>query len=404
MILRYQWVYRQFLVGYLVLYTLIIFGSFHSFGIFVKPLAQALGIGRAEVSAAISISWVLHGLSAAVSGTLSDRFGPRPVLIIGTFLIGSGYLLMSTCSTVLEMFLFFGVMLGFGMGPSFAVTSATTARWFPDKRGLMLGIVMSGPGLGRIVIAPLSQYFIQHFQIWTAYMILGGTVLCLALPLAALIRQAPDEDSGWATSEKNIRPGQRGINVWEAMKGASFWLLLFIWLLVPLTIQLWQVHFYPHVSDQGIPETAASLLFIFFGIGLMAGRIGWGAIADRLGSIRAFAGVLILISLVQFSTIAVSKLWTVYLLATLFGLSMGGNNPVFVKLVTDIFGTHSVGAIIGVMSFAFAISSSMGPLIAGFIVDLTHSYFWAFFLAGMIVVGSLILLNLLRIDLNKKPI
>ena len=402
--LRYEQVYRQFLVGYLVFYTLIIYGTFHSFGVFVKPLAQALGIGRAEVSAAISISWVVHGLSAAISGTLSDRFGPRPVLITGTFLVGSGYLLMSTCSTVLEMFLFFGVMLGFGMGPSFAVTSATTARWFPDKRGLMLGIVMSGPGLGRIIIAPLSQYFIQHFQIWTAYMILGGTVLCLALPLTALIRQAPDEDPGRATSGKNIRPGQTGINVSEAIKGAPFWLLLFIWLLVPLTIQLWQVHFYPHVSDQGIPETAASLLFVFLGIGLIAGRIGWGAIADRVGSIRSFAAVLILISLVQFSTIAVSQLWTVYLLATLFGFSMGGNNPVFVKLLTDIFGTRSVGAIVGTMSLAFSISSSIGPLLAGFIVDLTHSYFWAFSLAGMTVVGSLILLNLLRIDLNKKPI
>ncbi|MFC1532886.1 MFS transporter [Thermodesulfobacteriota bacterium] len=398
----YERNYRKLLVGYLILFTLIIFGSFHSFGIFLKPLTQALNIGRAEVSAAISISWVMHGISAAISGRLSDRFGPRPVMITGTLFIGSGYLLMSTCSTVPEMFLFFGVLLGFGMGPSFAVTSATTARWFSDRRGLMLGIVLSGTGLGRIIVAPISQYFIQHFQVRTAYMILGGAVFCLALPLAALIRQAPENDPGIAIPGKNSPANQIEITVKEATRDVPFWLLLFIWLLVPLTIQLWQVHFFPYVSDKGIPEAAASLLFIFFGVGLMAGRIGWGAVADHLGSIRAFTFVLIMISLIQFSTIAVSQLWTVYLLATLFGLSMGGNDTVFVKLVTEIFGTRSVGAIIGIMSFAFAISSSMGPLIAGFIVDQTRSYLYAFLLAGTFVAGALPLLGLLHIYLNRR--
>ena len=402
MLTAYENKYRTFLVGYLVLFTLIVFGSFHSFGIFLKPLTQALGIGRAEVSAAISISWLLNGISAAISGRLSDRFGPRPVMMIGTLLIGLAYLLMSTCSTVLELILFLGVLLGLGMGPSFAVTTATTAKWFSERRGLMLGIVMSGTGLGRIIVAPLSHYFIEHFQVRTAYMILAGAVLCLALPLTALIRQAPEKDPGITIPGKDSPANQIEITVKEAIRDVPFWLLLFIWLLVPLTIQLWQVHFFPYVSDKGIPETAASLLFIFFGTGLMAGRIGWGAVADRLGSIRTFTFVLMMISLVQFSTIAVSRLWTVYLLAALFGLSMGGNDTVFVKLVTEIFGTRSVGTIIGIMSLAFAISSSMGPLIAGFIVDQTRSYFYAFLLAGTFVAGALLLLGLLRIHLNRK--
>jgi MFS family permease len=388
--------YRIFLVVSLVLYTLVVFGTFHSFGIFLKPLAQSLKIGRAEVSAAISISWICNGISAILGGVSSDRYGPRVVMAVSTLLIGLGYALMSSCFSVAELYTYYGVIIGMGMGPAFVITSATAAKWFPERRGLMIGIVLAGPGLGRIILGPFSHFLIRVYHLHTAYLILGIIVLCIALPLACMIKLAPN-DKGTETLEQRSAGSFR---IREAIHLGPFWHLFLIWMLVPFAIQLWQVHFFPHVSDRGIPETAASLLFVFSGAGLIGGRISWGAIADKLGSMKTFAFVLLLICAAELATIGVGMIWHVYLVAFLFGFSMGGNDTVYVKLVVETFGPHFAGAIIGTLAFAFALSSSMGPLIAGLIVDETRSYSWGFTIAGLALVVALIVLHLLKHSLN----
>jgi len=389
--------YRKLLVVCLFLFTLITFGSFHSFGIFLKPLASDLNLTRAAVSAAISISWIIHGIFAVIGGALSDRYGPRIVMMAGTFLMGLGYLLMSTCTSALQLYLYFGVIVGIGIGPTWVVTSATIAKWFSARRGLMLGIVLAGPGMGRIIVAPLSQYLISTVQLHAAYLILGLVVLLLAIPLASFVRPAPKEEAADTHHDRSpARPPGRSLDMKEALGTKPFWALFTIWLLVPLAIQMWQVHFFPHVSDQGLPEAAASLLFIFVGAGIIAGRISWGGIADRIGSFRTFALILILISVAQLVTVGASSLWAVYAVAALFGFSMGGNDPVYVKLTMEYFGAQSVGTIIGVLTLAFALSSAVGPLVAGFIVDRTKSYSMAFILAAAVVLVALIALQFLR--------
>lgn len=396
--------YRIFLVAYLVFFTLILFGSFHSFGIFLKPLVESLNLGRAHVSAAISISWICQGISAPLGGALSDRFGPRVVMATGTLLIGLGYALMSTCSSIAQLYVYFGVIIGIGMGPAFTIASATAAKWFPDRRGLMVGIVLTGPGLGRVILAPLSHYLIRIYDIHTAYLILGMLVLGVALPLSTLIKAAPKESAGLDSSGKATEQlTTKSFWFREAMRQPSFWLLFFIWLQVPLAIQLWQVHFFPHVSDRGIPETAASLLFVFSGTGLVVGRITWGAVADRLGSMKTLAFVLLLICGAELSAIGVCRLWHVYLVAALFGFSMGGNDTVYVKLVVETFGPQFAGTIIGALAFAFALSSSLGPLIAGSIVDRTQSYSWGFLVASIALLGALITLYFLKLSIEARP-
>ena len=393
--------YRIFLVVSLLLFTLVVFGTFHSFGIFLKPLAESLKIGRAEVSAAISICWICQAISGLIGGALSDRYGPRAALASGTLLIGLGYTLMFACSSVAELYLYYGIIVGLGMGPAFVITSATAAKWFPNKRGLMLGIVLSGPGLGRIILAPFSQFLIRSYQIHTAYLILGMLTLLVAVPLAASIKPAPKDKGPFETA--GTAPAQQvagSFRIRDAVRLGPFWFLFFIWMLVPFAVQLWQVHFFPHVSDRGIPETAASLLFVFSGAGLIAGRISWGALADRFGSMKAFAFILVLICMAQLATIGVGTIWQVYLVAALFGFSMGGNDTVYVKLVVETFGPQFAGAMIGALTFAFCLSSSTGPLVAGYIVDATKSYSWGFTIAGLALLGALIVLYFLKLSIR----
>jgi len=236
---------------------------------------------------------------------------------------------------------------------------------------------------------------------------LGGhkiIVLGIALPLAALIKTAPKESCVLDSSAKaREQPATKGFWSGAAARQPSFWLLFLIWLQVPLAIQLWQVHFFPHVSDRGIAETAASLLFVFSGTGLIVGRVSWGALADRFGSMKTLAFVFLLLCGAQLSSIGVWELWHVYLVAALFGFSMGGNDTVYVKLVVETFGPQFAGTIIGALTFAFALSSSLGPLIAGSIVDHTKSYSWSFLIASIALLVALITLYFLNLSIQARP-
>jgi MFS family permease len=391
--------YRILLVACLFLMTLMVFGSFHSFGVFLKPLADRFGATRAAVSGAISVAWLMHGISGMLSGMASDRWGPKPIMATGSFIIAAAYMLMATSGSLWHLYLFVGVMLGAGIGPFWVVSSAITAQWFSRHRGLSLGIVMAGPGAGHFVIPPLCQYLITHFGLHTTYFILGLLILVTVFPLSFLLRPAPTmRNTREIRSAMSEQQSESNITVRNAMGTRSFWFLFGIWLLVPLSIQLIRVHIFPYASDQGIDESAASLMFLFMGAGIMAGRIGWGSIADRFGSKRTFAVVLALIAMAQFSAIGANTLGAFYALAMVYGFVMGGNDPVYVKLVTEFFGPRHGGALLGIFGFAYTTSSSVGPFFAGLIYDRTESYSWAFFLSGVVV-----LIALLLVQGTKKP-
>ena len=120
--------YRILLVACLFLITFIVFGSFHSYGVFLKPLADRLGATRAAVSGAISVAWIMHGIFGMLSGMASDRWGPRPVMVTGSFIIAAAYMLMATSGSLWHLYIFVGVILGAGIGPFWVVSSAITAQ------------------------------------------------------------------------------------------------------------------------------------------------------------------------------------------------------------------------------------------------------------------------------------
>src|SRR5262245_11021131 len=124
----------------------LIFGVHYSFGIFFKPVSTEFGWTRAMTAGAFSLVWIPQGLLASVMGGLNDRFGPRLVLTICGFLIGLGYLLMSQITALWQLYLFYGVIVGAGLGGTFVPLVSTTTRWFVKRRGLMAGIVAAGVG------------------------------------------------------------------------------------------------------------------------------------------------------------------------------------------------------------------------------------------------------------------
>ena len=384
--------YRTLLIVCLFFITFLVYGSYHSFGVFLKPLAQEFNVTRSVVSGAISVAWIAHGIFAVVAGIVSDRRGPRPVMLAAIALISLGYGLMMTSSSLWQLYLYVGVILGTGMAPIWIVASAITTQWFSRRRGLSLGIVLAGPGMGQIVVTPIVRYLIDAYDFRIAYLIVGLAVFVIGIPLATVLRPAPREENSLErlASLPESTP-ERSFGIRKAMATGVFWLLFAIWLLVPWAIQLFRVHVFPYASDKGIEEAAASLIFVFLGAGIVAGRIGWGAFADRFGAKRVYALLLILLAAALGITAVLEQLWAFYAMATFFGFTMGGNDPVFVKLLTDFFGVRYAGSLLGILNSAFTVSAAAGPFVGGLVFDYAGSYSLGFLLAALSALGAVLL-------------
>jgi MFS family permease len=168
-------------VGAALIIMAVMYGAYNSFGIFFKPVLTDFNWTRAVTSGGLSLSWIVHGLLGIIMGRLTDRFGPRVVLTICGFLLGLGYLLMSQIGTVWQLYLFYGVIIGAGMGGSWVPIVSTVARWFVKRRNLMTGIVLSGVSIGTLIGAPVASRLISAYDWRMSYVIVGGIVLVVAV-------------------------------------------------------------------------------------------------------------------------------------------------------------------------------------------------------------------------------
>ena len=169
----------------------LVFSVHYSFGVFFLPLLNEFSWTRAMTAGAFSAVWVAQGLLAIVMGGLNDRLGPRLVLTVCGVLIGSGYLLMSQVSAVWHLYLFYGVIVGAGLGGTFVPLTSTTARWFVVRRGLMTGIVTAGVGIGALVGPPTVSALISGYDWRVSYLILGTVVLVGVTLAAQFLRRDP---------------------------------------------------------------------------------------------------------------------------------------------------------------------------------------------------------------------
>ena len=183
--------YGYIVVGAALIIMAITYGAYNSFGVFFESLISDFNWTRATISGALSLSWIMQGIFSMIMGRLTDRFGPRVVLTICGFLIGLGYLLMSQVSTVWQLYLVYGVIAGAGFSGFFTPLNSTIVRWFVKRRGMMTGILVSGVGIGTIIIPPLSSWLISIYDWRTAYIIIGIITLVLIISASQFLKRDP---------------------------------------------------------------------------------------------------------------------------------------------------------------------------------------------------------------------
>ncbi len=375
-----------------------------SFGIFLISLTKEFNWERGALSAALSINMLVAGALTILTGRLSDKYGPRLLVTANGLITGIALLLMSQISSLWQVYLIFGLLLGVAGSCAGIPLISTIPRWFTKRRGIALGITVAGFGLGGIIAAPLAQWLISGYSWRQAYIILGLISLIIITSLAQFIKHSPQRmglmpygENESVEDEQPLASAVEGLSLKQAIKTGRFWLLGSIQSCFFFSVQVIIVHIAAHAVDIKIPAVvAASILSIIAG-GSTIGRLSMGFIADWIGGRRGLVACLAMVTLALIWLLFSREVWMFYLFAVLFGFAWGGIIPSQNLVIAESFGLKSLGMILAGLTLFGTTGGAIGAPLAGYIFDVTKSYSLAFLicviLSALAVVLGLILLR-----------
>ena len=410
---KYKFWYGHLIVAGSLCITTVIWGAYHSYGVFFKPISIEFGWTRASTSAALSIAAVLIGVFAIVIGRLNDRFGPRLVVTACGCLLGFGYLFMSQVNAIWQLYLFWGLMIGAGMSGSILPMLSIVARWFTKRRGMMTGIVSSGIGIGTFIVPPISSWLISTFGWRNSFIILGIAVLLVCVLGAQFLKRDPSQMGQRPYGEEEIKqenasPVASGSTLKEAVRTHQFWLLFTMLFCYVFGLGSVFTHIAPHANDMGNSATIAAIIISIIGGFSIAGRVTMGSIADRIGIRKALILGFILMAASFFWLQVAQETWLLYLFAIAYGFAYGTAGALYSPLTAELFGLSSHGLILGVVLAGGQMGSAIGNVVVGHIFDITGSYKLGFLLCSMLSILALIAVSFIRpvtqVDRNHSPI
>jgi MFS family permease len=372
-----------------------------AYGVFLPVLAEAFGWSRGAISTALSINLVLGGLAGLGIGALADRHGPRVLLAPTVALAGAAFALVSTVGALWQLYLFVGVLGGVGMSSFYLLSATTVARWFDERRGLALALVLVGFNLGYILGGPLAAWLIGKVGWRVAYAVLGGGCGMITL-LAALFVRLPRPSEAAALHVLSGRPsgqpsGQMdaaevphrgGVTLRDALADPRQWCLNVAWLLLGGLAFMITVHIVPFARDQGVSLAGASLALTAYGIGSVVGRVAAGAMSDRIGTVTTMRIAYAVQALALLALLWLPSRETLFGSLAAFGAGFAAADTMIAKVIPDVFGVRAIGAIMGVLTLGWRSGAALGPAAAGFLYDLSGSYAVPFGAAPGVVLVS----------------
>jgi len=389
------------------------FGLRTTFSLFFVAFIDHFHWGRAETAGVQSVAMVAYTVMAPVIGILIDRIGPRKVILPGIVLMSVGLFLCSRIQTITQFYLFYGVIVGTGVTClSIVPFTVILAHWFERKRGMANGLAGMGIGIGPLLFVPFFQYLISFHGWPIAYLIFSALVLIIPLPLNAIfLRHRPQEmgllpdgdrrepitegkNEGTHRQDASVPLDQKETLLIEEMKTSRFWSLLLFPGLTVFGVYIIIVHHVRYLVDLGVDKMWAASLFAGMGVLSALFRFFWGWFSDRMGREITFTLGGVCFSLGIFFLLLYQYLPSIlllYLFALLFGAGWGSTAPMFMSIAGDLYRGKHFGLIYGMVEGGIGVGAAVGSWIAGYIFDQSQNYLWAFILAILFNIFSIIL-------------
>src|ERR1700723_3469508 len=383
---RYRWV----IVAAGGLLGCVAIGGIFSSPVLLQPIARDTGWSVTGVSSAMTIGFLAMALTSMVWGTLSDRFGPMPVVLTGSVVIAASLALASLATSLLAFQFLFGVMVGAATAAIFAPTMATVTGWFDTHRSLAVSLVSAGMGMAPVIMSPLAARLISNHDWRTSFQILAAVTAVVMIPVALLVRRPPaleSEDIILATHEEP----QSGITLGQAVRSPQFITLLLTNFFCCATHSGPIFHTVSYAITCGIPLIAAVSIYSVEGLAGLGGRVAFGFLGDRFGAKRVLVSGLLLQAFGALAYFFVRELSAFYAVAALFGFVYAGVMPLYAVLARENFPLRMMGTIIGGTAMAGSLGMATGPLAGGLIYDTFASYGWLYIGAWGTGIGAVLI-------------
>ncbi len=377
-------------------------GTLYGWSVFVAPLEKQFGWKRADTSMVFTIAVMVFALTFVVAGRVQDKIGPLYCSLAGGILVSLGFYLCSYTTSLTYLFICFGVIGGLGNGFGYATPIPVMAKWFPDKRGLAVGLAVGGYGAGSAIFGPLAQLkLIPAYGLAATFQILGAIFFVMTMVGALLLKNPPIDykPAGWAPAAASKHAATlREASPSEMLRTPTFYLMWVGYALGCSAGLMVISQLVPFAKSVGIAAAALSTMTLVVGaFGNAAGRILSGWMSDKLGRIN------VLRTMIGISMIAMPALYAVgsnvgalYLAVFVVYWCYGTQLSVNGVAVSDFWGTKNAGVNYGLLFTAWGVAGIIGPRIGGVLFDRYHNYKAAFYAAAALAAVALLCELLLR--------
>jgi OFA family oxalate/formate antiporter-like MFS transporter len=373
-------------------------GSLYAWSVFVLPLEQEFRWTRAQTSWVFTIAIVCFALSFIVAGRIQDRKGPRLCAAIGGLLVSGGFALASAAGSLVSLYLSLGVIVGLGNGFGYATPMPVGSKWFPDKRGLVVGLMVGGYGAGSAIVGPVATSLIVSVGWRTTFQILGGVFLAMTMIGTALLKNPPPgyHPPGWRPAA-GTAVAAADTTTREMLGTRTFYALWLAYCLGTTAGLMTISQLVPFARNAGLGATVATFAITVGAFGNAGGRILSGWMSDAIGRLQTLK-TMVLLSAIAMPALFLWRQQVVpfYLLVALVYWCYGTQLSVFASTTADFYGTKHLGMNYGVLFTAWGVAGILGPTIAARVFDRFADYRYAFFAASALALVALASLTFAR--------
>ncbi len=371
-------------------------GSLYAWSVFVAPLEKEFGWKRADTSSVFGWAVVVFAISFIIAGRLQDKLGPFRISLTGCILLTVGFLLCSRTTSLGYLIFCFGVLVGIGNGFGYATPIPVMAKWFPDKRGLAVGLAVAGYGGGSAIFGPMANLWLIPTYGWRAtFITLGAVFFGMTLVGSFLLRNPPAgyRPEGWtpapasksAATTHEFSPGE----MWRTSTAWFMWVAYALGCSAGLMVISQLV---PFAKSMNLPSEALTTMTLFVGaVGSASGRVLSGWMSDALGRLNVLR-LMIAISAISMPLLYLtgSNVALLYVMVFVVYWCFGTQLSVNASTTSDFWGTKNAGINYGLLFTAYGVAGIIGPKIGGKLFDQYKDYKAAFYTAAVLAVIALV--------------
>lgn len=377
--------------------VLLCLGSVYSWSIFRKPLEAELGLSATESLLPYTVALVFYAALMPIAGFYIPRIGTRTMTAIGGIIVGLGYILSSFATQIGILTLTYGMIAGIGVGIAYGVPMVVVSRWFPDKKGLAVGLTIIGFGLSPLITAPLANQLIGMYSVRPTLRILGIVFTVMILAIASTLKLPP---RGWHPQQHGMAATATIAQAYPAnlLKSRSFY-GLWICYAIGTLIGLSAIGISGPVGEEMIkidPAVAASSvsLFALFN-GISRPLFGW--LSDRFKPhyVAITIYTLILMACILMANAQEGQVATYLVAFCLFWFCLGGWLAMAPTTTLRFFNPDHYAQNYGIVFTAYGVGALIGTLTTGRIRDLFGTYAYAFYPMGLLAIVGIIMAGLM---------